>query len=177
MDDNASPSLIANASTPSMSFPSRKTYIKRRTHRPFQGVYYQLTSHVACIYSAYPPSSAVKASTGTRRKVVSMVPGCVRAIEAAPTNPKNNDNHQQQNARNRQQYAPRLYIPKWLVCGLLQHHRLMECSRYLALYRKGRINWISDSKRCQRCLSPRHTIDQCPPTNTCIICSGGNHHV
>ena len=53
----------------------------------------------------------------------------------------------------------------------------MKCPTYHTLDRKGRINWLNNSKRCQWCLSPRRTVDQCPPVNTCYICGSGNHHI
>ena len=52
----------------------------------------------------------------------------------------------------------------------------MKCPKYVALDWKGRINWLNKSTRCQWCLCMKHTIHQCPPTNTCFICGGGNHH-
>ena len=140
-----------------------------------ESMYYELASYFHTYTQPDPTPPAAKTSTGNCGKPMSTVLACVMTTETAPTTSQRNNNYQQQNAGNRQQYAPRPSTYPCQVCGSSEH-RIMKCPTYLALDRKGRINWLNNSKRCQQCLSPRHTIDQCPPANTCYICGAGNHH-
>ena len=78
---------------------------------------------------------------------------------------------------NEQEKARRPSSSEFSICPIHRcySHRLFQCTKFLSVDNKTKLQIINESKLCPRCLSPQHRSTHCTGKARCAICGSKLH--
>lgn len=63
-----------------------------------------------------------------------------------------------------------------IYCSSAKDHKIGKCPTFSGFNLQARVKWATESKRCNVCLSSKHTSNDCQSTGNCVYCQSKQHN-